>query len=99
MRPCHAELPALSRFLGKGRLGRTIVVGIDGDHSPAVALSFVTSSGARFAVAQDANLAVASTLVPAFPAAVYVTSHGVVAAVHYGVVSTAELVAGVSHLR
>jgi thiol-disulfide isomerase/thioredoxin len=97
--PCHAELPTLSRFLGKGRIGTTVVVGIDGDHSPSVALSFVTSSGARFPVAQDANQAVATTLVVAFPAAVFVTSNGSVAAVHYGVISVAQLQAGAARLR
>jgi len=97
--PCHAELPALARSLGAGRIGRTIVIGIDGDRSPSVALSFVTSSGARFTVAQDANLAVASTLVPAFPAAVFVTSSGTVAAEHFGVISIAQLRAGAARLR
>jgi thiol-disulfide isomerase/thioredoxin len=97
--PCHAELPALAKSLGAGRIGRTVVIGIDGDHSPSVALSFVTSSGARFAVAQDANLAIASTLVPAFPAAVFVTSRGTVAAEHFGVISIAQLRAGAAGLR
>src|ERR1019366_10456731 len=41
--PCHAELPALAKSLGTGLIGRTVVIGIDGDHSPSVALSFVTS--------------------------------------------------------
>lgn len=97
--PCHAELPVLAKSLGDGRIGQAIVVGIDGDHSPSVASSFVASSGARFAVAQDANLAVANTLVPAFPAAVFVTSSGTVAAVHYGTISPAQLRAGAATLR
>jgi thiol-disulfide isomerase/thioredoxin len=97
--PCHAELPMLARSLGLGRIGRTVVVGIDGDHSPSVALAFVTSSGVRFAVAQDADQSVASTLVPAFPAAVFVTSTGIIAAVHYGVISAAELRATSARLR
>jgi peroxiredoxin len=96
--PCHAELPALSRSLGSGRIGDTVVIGIDGDHSPSVALSFVTASGTKFAVAQDANLALASTLVPAFPAAVFVTSRGIVASEHFGVITVAQLRAGVAAL-
>jgi peroxiredoxin len=96
---CHAELPALARSLGTGRLGRTVVVGIDGDQSPSVALSFVASYGIRFAVAQDASRSVASTLVVAFPAAVFVTSSGRIAAVHYGVISAAQVRAMAATLR
>jgi cytochrome c biogenesis protein CcmG/thiol:disulfide interchange protein DsbE len=97
--PCHAELPALARALGTGRLGNTIVVGIDGDKSPSAALSFVTSSGVRFEVAQDASQAVAATIVEAFPATVFVTSSGTIAAVHYGVISAAQLRAGAASLH
>jgi thiol-disulfide isomerase/thioredoxin len=97
--PCHAELPTLGRALGSGRFGNTIVVGIDADHSPSVALSFVTASKVRFEVAQDASLAVASTIVPVFPATVFVTSNGTIAAVHYGVITVAQLRAGVARLN
>jgi peroxiredoxin len=97
--PCHAELPALARSLGTGRLGNTVVVGIDGDASPSAALSFVTESGVRFEVAQDASRAVASSIVPVFPATVFVTSNGTIAAVHYGVISAVQLRAGAAQLH
>ena len=89
--PCHAELPELARALGAGRLGHAVVVGIDGDHSPAVAASFVRANDVRFSVGQDANLAVASTLIGALPATVFVTSRGTVAAIHYGVITASQV--------
>lgn len=97
--PCRAELPSLARSFGTGRIGPAVLVGIDGDHSPSAALSFVTSSGVRFIVAQDANLVVASALIGAFPSTVFVTSHGTVAAVHYGVISAAQLREGAAALH
>jgi hypothetical protein len=96
---CHDEVRALGPALGDGVLGEVRVVGIDSDASLSVARAFVTSYHVEFPVTHDWLPVVTDRYVPADPETIFVAASGRVVAVHYGVISLAELRAGVAELR
>lgn len=97
--PCHRELPRLAPVIGSGVLGGVDVVGVDED-TPGAAAAFVRAEDVRFPVGIDAGEAFASIYVPeGLPSTIFVNAHGVVVDVHYGVLSPAQLQAGLDRLR
>jgi thiol-disulfide isomerase/thioredoxin len=97
--PCHREVPALARVIGRGDLGGVLVIGVDEDVQLSAAQAFVRATRVHFPVGQDQFTELASALVPGgLPAAVFVRANGQVVDVQYGSMSVLELSAGLSDL-
>jgi thiol-disulfide isomerase/thioredoxin len=95
--PCRAEIPALAATYhlqqsSHSRLARVALIGVDAnDTSPE---PFVRQSGVTFPVGSDRNSTVTNGRFAfiGLPEAVFVNPNGTVAAVHYGALSTTQLV-------
>ena len=97
--PCQAEIPALAtarrrQVAGHQRLAKVDLIGVDGNDPTPNALAFLHESGVTFPVGADRTYAVTSGTFgfSALPEAVMVDADGTIAAIHYGALSTADLV-------
>ena len=97
--PCQKEIPALAatyhrQQAGGSRLARVAVVGVDGDDGTSAALRFVHGAGVTFPVGVDRRYTVTQGLFyfTGLPEAVFVNGDGSIAAIHYGALSSDQLV-------
>ncbi len=96
--PCQAEIPALAALYRHeeathSHLARVALIGIDENDPTADGLKFVRSAGVTFPVGVDKTFASTGGHFgfTGLPDAVFVSSDGVIAAVHQGPVSTSLL--------
>jgi cytochrome c biogenesis protein CcmG, thiol:disulfide interchange protein DsbE len=97
--PCQAEVPAIAAAYHHQQaegspLAKVALIGIAGSDPTSTARRFVRQSGVTFPVGADRTFAVTEGLFyfTDLPEAVFVNGDGVIAAVHYGAISTAALV-------
>lgn len=97
--PCQKEVPVLAaayhrQQATKSPLAKVALIGVAGSDPTATALRFIRRSGVTFPVGADKTYKVTEGLFyfSSLPEAVFVNGDGVVAAVHYGALSKAELV-------
>jgi thiol-disulfide isomerase/thioredoxin len=97
--PCKKELPALAAAYHRqqaahSRLAKVALIGVDGDITPSAGQQFADDAGVTFPVGSDEHLTVTQTTFDfhGYPEAIFVNADGTVAAVHYGAITTAQLV-------
>jgi thiol-disulfide isomerase/thioredoxin len=97
--PCQKEIPALAATYRRQqaehtRLARVALVGVDGDDGTADAKTFVHHAGVTFPVGVDHRYTVTEGLFyfTGLPEAVFVNGDGSIAAIHYGALSSDQLV-------
>ncbi len=98
--PCQAEIPAIAATYKAqqakgGPMAKVALLGVDG-LDPKNGLSFVTRSKVTFPVAADRSFGVTEGdyYFTGLPEAVFITGSGKIAAIKYGAITPAELVAG-----
>ena len=97
--PCHAELPVVSSYLTSHSLGQTQVVGINYLDQQTKGVALATSSKFTFPILEDAGSITQGDFdFSGLPDTVFVNAKGVVTAVHSGVISVAQLRAGLATL-
>lgn len=97
--PCQAEIPELAatyhhQQATHSKLARVALLGVDGNDPTANAVAFVKKSGVSFPVGADRHYDVTSGkfYFTALPEAVMVDGNGTIAAIHYGGLTSTELV-------
>lgn len=97
--PCQAEIPALAairrhQVASHSKLAKVALVGVDGNDPTASAVAFLHESGVTFPVGADRTYAVTSGTFgfTALPESIMVDANGTIAAIHYGALSTGDLV-------
>ncbi|MGH9087165.1 MAG: TlpA family protein disulfide reductase [Acidimicrobiales bacterium] len=103
--PCQAEIPSLAaayhhQQASHSRLAKVALLGVDGNDPSNKALEFVHQSGVTFPVGADQTFAVTNGkfYFSYLPEAVMVDGNGTIAAIHYGALSSADLVRWQRHL-
>ena len=97
--PCQHEIPSLAAAYRRqqssgSRLAKVALIGVDGNDPTGSALRFVHGSGVTFPVGVDPTYAVTSGKFDFsyLPESVMVSGNGTIEAVHYGALSSADLV-------
>lgn len=101
--PCRQEMPTLARAAMSGRRDGLLVVGIDERDEASSALAFSSSLGATYPslVDSDSRLLTQLPMLPhnALPSSLLIDTHGMIAAIVVGPVTSLQLTSVLSRLE
>lgn len=89
--PCKQEMPQIEQRYRRLKPQGLTVVGVDQDETPALVARFVKPYAITFPIVIDEGPAAATYDVFALPTSVFIDAHGIVRAVHIGVLSGGQM--------